>query len=386
MKARGKTPLTPVHIEERVKASIQDAIATRKKERKRLEHHILSLETQIKACTGRIDLRKKQDLETKMAVLQRELQNLITSKLGETLYNRTIPFLQEYQRQKDVSEIEEKTWAKLPTKKKSPNIQFGHFVTDGGVAIKKSKVSQASDIIAKDYMIMVHGDPPELIVGKDDICDGCGDTMQINAHQGMMSCASCGLTRVYTDTTLASTSYGDDVEFTSFSYQRVNHFKEWLVLFQAKESTVIKQAAIDLVSAEFKEFKDEVKKNITMRQVLQAMQKLQLKEYYKHQTQMWCLVTGNAPPRMIKEQEEKCKLMFEAIQTPFDKHKPPNRRNFLSYPYCLYKFNELLGYTSFLKYFPLLKGKDKLDAQDSIFELICKDNNWEFKKSKVTNK
>jgi hypothetical protein len=38
--------------------------------------------------------------------------------------------------------------------------------------------------------------------------------------------------------------------------------------------------------------------------------------------------------------------MFAEIQTPFAKHCPANRKNFLSYGYTLYKFCELLGEVS----------------------------------------
>ena len=62
----------------------------------------------------------------------------------------------------------------------------------------------------------------------------------------------------------------------------------------------------------------------------------------------------------------------------FEKHCPPDRKNFLSYSYCLYKFFQLLGYDDLLSSFSLLKGKDKLHKQDLIFEKICKDLEWEF--------
>lgn len=35
--------------------------------------------------------------------------------------------------------------------------------------------------------------------------------------------------------------------------------------------------------------------------------------------------------------------MFAEIQEPFERNCPPNRKNFLSYGYTLYKFCELLG-------------------------------------------
>jgi hypothetical protein len=44
----------------------------------------------------------------------------------------------------------------------------------------------------------------------------------------------------------------------------------------------------------------------------------------------------------------------------------------------LYKFCELLGEDQYLQCFPLLKSKEKLYQQDSIWKLICSDLRWEF--------
>jgi hypothetical protein len=70
--------------------------------------------------------------------------------------------------------------------------------------------------------------------------------------------------------------------------------------------------------------------------------------------------------------------MFIAVQPAFEKHCPKDRKNFLSYSYCLYKFFELLGYEQFLETFTLLKGRDKLARQDEIFQKICEELDWQF--------
>ena len=44
----------------------------------------------------------------------------------------------------------------------------------------------------------------------------------------IMTCPKCGYGVTYLDVTMTSMSYGDDVEFSSFSYRRINHFNEWL--------------------------------------------------------------------------------------------------------------------------------------------------------------
>jgi hypothetical protein len=70
-----------------------------------------------------------------------------------------------------------------------------------------------------------------------------------------------------------------------------------------------------------------------------------------------------------------------AIQAPFIKWKAivdPKRRNFLSYSYVLFKFCQLLGWTQYLQYFSLLKGKEKLRKMDEIWRGICLEMEWDF--------
>ena len=80
---------------------------------------------------------------------------------------------------------------------------------------------------------------------------------------------------------------------------------------------------------------------------------------------------------MPQELEDKLRLMFHAIQAPFEKHKPENRKNFLSYSFCLYKLCELLGHDEYLPCFPLLKSKEKLYVQDQIWFKICDELRWQ---------
>jgi hypothetical protein len=81
---------------------------------------------------------------------------------------------------------------------------------------------------------------------------------------------------------------------------------------------------------------------------------------------------------MSREDEEKLRHMFREIQPSFKKHCPKGRRNFLSYGYVLYKFCELLEMDEYLAYFPLLKNRDKLYLQDKTWELICRDQSWQY--------
>ena len=215
-----------------------------------------------------------------------------------------------------------------------------------------------------------------------DICPQCKKDMKVHPAKGIMICSSCGVSKVFMDVTIKALPYNSTVDVTGFSYKRINHFEDWLLQIQAKESTNVPDEVIDMVrEALLRGRAQNDLSDVTTRKVRDVLKSLRLNKMYEHVTQIACRITGNAPPRLSPDVEEKCRLMFMAIQAPFQKHCPPDRKNFLSYPYCLFKFLELLGCKHVLDSFILLKGKDKLQKQDMIFKEICRTLNWEFVRS-----
>jgi hypothetical protein len=92
-------------------------------------------------------------------------------------------------------------------------------------------------------------------------------------------------------------------------------------------------------------------------------------------------LNGQPVPHFEPELEEKLRTMFRLVQQPFLRHAPRTRKNFLSYSYVLHKMIQLLGRDEFLPNFPLLKARDKLMAQDTIWRKICEDLGWQFVRS-----
>jgi hypothetical protein len=117
---------------------------------------------------------------------------------------------------------------------------------------------------------------------------------------------------------------------------------------------------------------------ITHAKVRGLLKKLKLNKYYEHVPYISNILSGIKPPKMPVELEEQLRMMFKDIQKPFDNNCPVGRKNFLSYSYVLYKFCELLSEDSYLKYFPLLKSKEKLHQQDIIWKRICIELHWEY--------
>ena len=211
-----------------------------------------------------------------------------------------------------------------------------------------------------------------------DFCVLCDGDYVYSSDESMLYCIMCGHTMPYIDATSASIAYGDEIEYTSFSYKRINHLNEWLNHFQAKETTPVPDTALLKIMNYLFEKRFTNPEKITFSQIKKAQKYLGLRKYYDQTMQIWCRLTGRKPLRLDPVCEEKIRLMFIRIQVPFDKHCPETRKNFLSYPYCMYKFCQLLGYHYLLPYFSLLKGKDKLLLQERIFEKICDDLGWTF--------
>ena len=171
----------------------------------------------------------------------------------------------------------------------------------------------------------------------------------------------------------------EDRQIKEYSpYRRLNHFREWLNQFQAKQTPDIpEQVFIDIVR--------ELNKNRIMdlsklnREYIKIiLKKLQYNIYYEHITYIINKLNNLPPPKITRDMEKIFIYMFLQIQTPWDKYKTANRKNFLSYSYVLHKFSQLLGLNHLLKYFPLLKDNEKIMEGDNIWAKICKDLNWEY--------
>ena len=84
------------------------------------------------------------------------------------------------------------------------------------------------------------------------------------------------------------------------------------------------------------------------------------------------------PPKITKDMEKIFISMFLKIQEPWEEFKKPERKNFLSYSFILYKFCELLELDHLLKYFSLHKDTNKIIEDDQIWKKICAKIHWQY--------
>jgi hypothetical protein len=213
------------------------------------------------------------------------------------------------------------------------------------------------------------------------ICDYCDKEMVFSANEALFYCDKCG-NQEFILIDSDKPSYKDPPrEVTYYAYKRINHFNEWLAQFQAKESTEIPEDLFQAIIEELKKERISHIEQIKQTKIREILKKLKCTNYYEHVPYILNRINGKTAPVMSREIEEKLRVMFKEIQSSFVKHRPKSRSNFLSYSYVLYKFCELLELDDYLQCFPLLKNRDKLYNQDKIWQLICKDLQWEFIRS-----
>ena len=214
-----------------------------------------------------------------------------------------------------------------------------------------------------------------------NICTICNTNLLLNLIEGISVCNLCG-EQNYILIDSEKASYKDPpAEYNYFSYKRINHFSSWLAQLQSLESTDIPNDIIDNILIELKKQRIINIANITNKKIKEILKKLKLNKYYEHIYYIMNKINGIPPITIDPYIVNKLKNMFRAIQNPFIKWCPLNRKNFLSYSYCLHKFFQLLGMDQYMKQFPLLKSREKLLGQDIIWKNICKELGWPFFKS-----
>jgi hypothetical protein len=210
-----------------------------------------------------------------------------------------------------------------------------------------------------------------------DVCHSCGEgEMVLVAQDGIIVCDKCSASRPYiidTDTT----PYKEmPKEVSFFAYKRINHFREVLAQFQGKQNTHIPDEIIENIRLQLKKERTRVE-DMDNKMMKTTLKNMGLNKYYEHIPFIKHKL-GIKPPIMSQSLEEMLCSMFMRIQSPYAKHCPTHRVNFLNYYYTVYKMCELLDQRQFLPFFPMLKDRDKRIEQDDIWKKICAELGWEF--------
>ena len=258
--------------------------------------------------------------------------------------------------------------------KESKNIIEFLSLKDKNISTPDNKVKQINKSkLFEKYCQRIEG----LRIKHDDgsnrikYCIECNIEKILDLSESAYICQCCGDSEVII--------LDEDHQIKDYSpYRRLNHFREWLNQFQAKQTPDIPEVVfIDIVK--------ELNKNrivdlstLNKQNIKNILKKLKYNIYYEHIAYIINKLNNLPPPKITRDMEKLFISMFYNIQEPWELYKQPERKNFLSYSYVLHKFCELLELDHLLDHFPLHKDPNKIMENDQIWEKICKYLNWEY--------
>jgi len=211
-----------------------------------------------------------------------------------------------------------------------------------------------------------------------EICTECrvGELI-VYEEDGVVMCNTCSqiLDYVIDSSKPNNKEMPNEVSYTA--YIRLNHFKEILSQFQAKETTFIDPSVIEAIKNRIK--KERIKNiqdidNMTMREILK---RIRLNKYFEHIQYINSLL-GIKPPTMSEELINTLCVLFIELQEPWALYCPQSRTNFFNYTYTLYQLCVLLDQKQYLPYIPMLKDLTKQKEQDMIWKKMCQHLDWQY--------
>jgi hypothetical protein len=217
-------------------------------------------------------------------------------------------------------------------------------------------------------------------VVSSDVCESCKIGEMIpQEEEGILICnhSACGKFISYIVDSSKPTNKEPPNEVSYTAYIRLNHFKEILSQFQAKETTQIPEEVIQAIRDRIKKERIKDYKEINYDKMREILRKLGFNKYFEH-IQYINSIFGIKPPVMNEELHETLCVLFIEIQKPWALHCPPNRRNFFNYTYTLYQLCVLLDQTQYLPYIPMMKDREKQLDQDMIWKKVCMELDWMF--------
>ena len=167
-------------------------------------------------------------------------------------------------------------------------------------------------------------------ITQKDICQYChkGELIPVE-HEGILVCKNCGKNTKYLVENEKPSYKEPPKEVCFYAYKRINHFREILAQFQAKETTQIHEDVLEDIKQQIKKERITLKQ-ITNKKMKEILKKLGYNKYYEHIPFIKDKL-GIKPPIMAPELEETLCNLFIDIQGPYAKFCPDDRVNFLNY-------------------------------------------------------
>jgi hypothetical protein len=316
--------------------------------------------------TSKIPIEKQLEIKDRLAEIKTELRTH-KNNIKQYYLNNSKYIFDYFENKKEISNGNNKTkilnsFFKIDTSTERVNELTS--MNDNNVKKFLSNIDQ-SFINVNDFVFQT------------GTCQHCksGELIPVE-HEGILVCNNCSKYVAYLIENEKPSYKEPPKEACFYAYKRINHFKEIMAQFQAKETTQIPPEVIENIKLQIKKERISLSK-FTNSKAKDILKKLGYNKFYEHIPFIKDKL-GIKPPTMTPNLEELLCNLFMEIQGPYAKFCPDDRVNFLNYYYTIYKLCELIGQTQFLPYFPLLKDREKQIEQDEIWKKICFELNWEF--------
>lgn len=322
------------------------------------------MECYEKLSNPQITMEEKMDVEDRINEIQKEIKQLKQQEKNYFLDNSKYVF-DYFENKKKISEGNNKTTvlSNFFNLKKDTSSEFE--------LKERTNIQKYLSNVDETFLDMNN------FTVQTDVCKVCekGELIPVE-HEGLIVCNVCSYNTKYLVDNDKPVYKEPPKEVCFYVYKRINHFREILAQFQAKETTQIPEEVMENIKQQIK--KERIKlTQITNKKAKEILKKLGYNKYYEHIPFIKDKL-GIKPPIMTPQLEERLCNMFIDIQGPYAKYCPEDRVNFLNYYYTVYKLCELLDQKTFLPFFPMLKDREKRIEQDEIWKNICKDLDWEF--------
>ena len=325
---------------------------------------------ELKQKMGKENLTIEQLLDYKDRILEiRTMIKELKQKKKEYYLNNSKHIFDYFEDKQNISKKE------TTSKNKLLNT---FFKIDTGEEQTANNVTKESSIFQK-YLSNIDESflDINMYIHPTDICQYCfkGELISME-DEGVLICNTCFRNIPYLIENEKPSYKEPPKEVCFYAYKKINHFKEILAQFQGKETTQIPIDVIEFLKLQIKKERISLDK-MTYYKTKELLKKLGFNKYYEHINFIKDKL-GIKPPIISQELEETLCNFFIEIQYPYAKHCPDYRVNFLHYYYVLFKLFELLGERHYLPEIPMLKDREKLIEQDTIWKKICEELNWEY--------
>jgi len=320
-----------------------------------------------------LSIEQVLDLKDRIEEINEEIKNIKMKKKEYFLDNSKYIF-DYFENKKNISNSVEDT-----NKSKSKILNSFFKINQDDTNQDVNNINNKNNNIFKKYLSNIDDSFLDInaFITPSDICQYCfkGELIPLD-DEGVLICNSCSKNVQYLIENEKPSYKEPPKEVCFYAYKKINHFKEILAQFQGKETTQIPEEVIENLKQQIKKERIDMNK-MTYYKTKEVLKKLGYNKYYEHINFIKDKL-GLKPPIISQELEEILCNFFMEIQYPYAKHCPDYRVNFLHYYYVLYKLFELLGEKHYLSEIPMLKDREKLIEQDTIWKKICEELDWEF--------